>query len=130
MPFDYYYAKRANLSLLDEQIRALAFAAGRGYAGSEWLDPSITPVPGESLVLHWGRALTSTQETQVGDIVVAHDAVELTAEQEAGQAKAAADTAELARIQELGASARAVPPTITPAQETELLGLLERRLYG
>jgi hypothetical protein len=73
MPFDYYYAKRANLMLLDEQVKALSFAAGRGYAGSEWLHPSLTPETGKSLVLHWGRALTATQETEVGIFVAAHE---------------------------------------------------------
>jgi hypothetical protein len=99
MPFDYYYAKRANISLLDEQIRALAFAAGRGYAGSEWLDPSITLEPGKSLVLHWGRALTGTQETQVSDVVVAHDSAELTGEREAEPCHGGCGHRRVARIQ-------------------------------
>jgi hypothetical protein len=128
MPYEYYYAKRANIELLDEQIWALPFAAGRYYSGSAWLDPSITPEAGKSLRLTWGRELTETQEVTVNDVVVAHDASQKTQDQIDREAAAAADAAELAEIQALTPGALA--GTLTLAEVNRLAGLVADRLYG
>ena len=132
MPFDYYYHKQhVNIALLDTEVRALPFATPRGYGGSEWVHQSLTPEPGKPLVLHWEVELTAPEADEVEDVVTDHDGNQKTQDQiDQAVARRPRRPPKLARIQELGAAARAVPPTITPAEETELLGLLERRLYG
>jgi hypothetical protein len=125
MAFDYWFAKRANIALLDEQITALPWSAGRGFAGSAWLDPSITPEAGKSLRCSFGRALTTAQEGELTGVVTTHDSTAQTQEQIDVEAAIAADAAQQAEIQALTPGALA--GTLTLAEVGRLAGLLAER---